>query len=92
MYGRKTANAEELSAARRRAAQARKSCRGGRPRIHTLPSKSLKVDALDAAIFAAYGKMKGISVAAVMHRLAWLLVCGGQSEAHTDCHPAGWKI
>ena len=93
MYARKTANEEELSEARRKAALARKNCRGGRPRIHKLPSKSIKVDALDAAVFAAYAKLKGgMTMTALMHKFAWLLIEGGKSNSYPECAPPGWKL
>lgn len=92
MYVRKTASEEELSEARRKAALARKNCRGGRPRVHKLPSKSIKVDALDAAVFAAYAKSKGLTMTFVMHMVARLMVYGGKSDPHPDFAPEGWAF
>ena len=93
MYVRKTASAEELSEARRRAALSRKVHRGGRPRVHKLPSRSIKADALDAAVFAAYAKLKGgMTMTALMHKFAWLLIEGGKSNSYPECAPPGWKL
>ena len=94
MYVRKTANATELSEARRRAAFARKVHRGGRKRKpeNDLPAKTVRIAARDYAIFAAYAAEKRLPLKEVMHRVAGMIVYGGQSAKHPSYIPDGWEL
>lgn len=86
----KTETQSERSELARRASMARKSFKGGRPRLHDQPSQSLKVDRKDLDVLRGYARLKGITVVEAVHRLCALLVLGGKGEAHPGLAPDGW--
>ena len=92
MYVRKTANAAELSEARRRASLSRKSHRGGRPKgwrkyPGALPAKTVAVDPGDLEVFRNYASMRGSSVKDAMHILAAALVMGANVPKRAELAP-----
>lgn len=97
MYVRKTANAAELSEARRRASLARKSHGGGRPkgwrkRPGALPPKTVALDPLDVEVFRNYAAMRGFSIKDTMHLFAAVLVMGADVPKRPELAPADWKL
>ncbi len=97
MYVRKTANAAELSEARRRASLSRKNRRGGRPRgwrkfPGSLPPKTIALDPLDVSVFKNYAAMRGTSLKESMHILAAALVMGAEVPKRPGLAPANWSL
>lgn len=95
MYERKTKNEHELSEARRRAAFARKNCRGGRPKgwrkePDALPPRTVAVNPLDLQVFQNYAGVKSMSIKGVFHLLAACLVYGSNVPARKELMPHGW--
>lgn len=97
MYTRKTANAVELSEARRRASLARKCRRGGRPKgwrktPGALPATTVAVDPLDLAVFRNYATLRGTTTKDALHVLAAALVFGAKVQARKELAPSGWAL
>ena len=99
MYNRrKTANAAELSEARRRASLSRKHRRGGRPKgwgkAAVRPPSTIGIDPLDAAVIRSYAKTRGFSLRQTMHLFAASLVLGTGKPipARANLAPEGWKF
>ena len=95
MNKRKTANASELSEARRRASLSRMNRRGGRPREWrkdaARPPSTLGVDPKDAEILRRYAALRGITLRRVLHTLAAALVYGANIPARESLAPQGWQ-
>ncbi len=94
MRHRKTANAAELSEARRRAALSRKNFSGGRPtgwaRVAARPPSTIELDPLDAAVLRNYAALRGITLRRVMHLLSAALVLGAEMPKRENLAPDGW--
>ena len=94
MYHRKTANAAELSEARRRASMSRKHRRGGRPKgwakVAARPPSTIGMDPLDAAVLRNYSAMRGITLRRVMHMLSAALVLGATIPKREVLAPEDW--
>ena len=95
MNKRMTANAAELSEARRRASLSRRNRRGGRPkgwsRDATRPPSTIGIDPLDAEILRHYAALRGVTLRRVMHTLAAALVYGADIPARESLAPQGWR-
>lgn len=94
MHNRKTANAAELSEARRRASMSRKHRRGGRPKgwvkTSSRPPSTIGIDPLDAAILRNYAALRGFTLRRVLHMLSAALVLGAEVPKHESLAPDGW--
>ncbi len=95
MNKRMTANAAELSEARRRASLSRRNRRGGRPKgwskDATRPPSTVGVDPVDAEILRRYAALRGVTLRRVMHTLAAALVYGANIPARESLAPQGWR-
>ena len=95
MDKRTTANATELSEARRRASLSRRSRRGGRPKgwhkDASRPPSTIGVDPLDAEILRRYAALRGVTLRRVLHTLAAALVYGADIPARETLAPQGWQ-
>ena len=94
MHERKTANAAELSEARRRASLSRKNRRGGRPKGWSKgaarPPSTIGVDPLDAAVLRNYATLRGFTLRRVLHILSAALVFGAEIPKRESLAPEGW--
>ena len=96
MNKRTTANAAELSEARRRASLSRRNRRGGRPKgwrkDANFPPSTLGVDPLDAEILRRYAALRGVTLRRAVHTLAAALVYGAADiPARAELAPQGWR-
>lgn len=98
MYKRKTATAQELSAARRRASLSRKTFRGGRPKgcckePGGCRSRTVSIDPKDLLVLRQYADLRGKTIKGVFNLLAAVIVYGTKEgfPARPKFAPDGWS-
>lgn len=76
----------------RKAALARKACRGGRPKSDDVPEGSVKVFGRDLAVLRAYADLRGWSVKQAVNVLCYALIHGAEVKARPQLKPEGWRL